>query len=94
MGRLEGRIAVVTGAARGIGAAEAVKLAEEGAKVAVLDLTEEACRETVEAIEAAGSEGLAVGCDVSNAKEVTTAFEKVADHFGRIDILINNSTLR
>jgi 3-oxoacyl-[acyl-carrier protein] reductase len=50
VGRLDGRVAVVTGAARGIGAAEAIRLAQDGANVAVLDLTEEACRETVAAI--------------------------------------------
>lgn len=93
MGRLDGRVAVVTGAGRGIGAGEAIKLAQEGANVAVLDLTEEACEETVEAIRAMGSKALAVGCDVSNSKEVTVAFEKIADHFGRIDILVNNAGL-
>src|SRR5919202_180108 len=91
MGRLDGRVAVVTGAGRGIGAAEAVKLAQEGADVAVLDLSEEACRDTVEAVEAMGAEALAVGADVSNAKEVTAAFEKIGDRFGRIDILVNNA---
>ena len=93
MGRLDGRVAVVTGAARGIGAAEAIRLAQDGANVAVLDLMEEAGRETVEAVQATGSEAIALGCDVSNAKEVTAAFETVGDHFGRIDILINNAGL-
>ena len=91
MGRLSGRTAVVTGAARGIGAGEAIRLAQDGANVAVLDLSAEACQETVEAVEATGSEALAIACDVSSAQQVTAAFEEVANRFGRIDILVNNA---
>ena len=91
MGRLSGRTAVVTGAARGIGAGEALRLAQDGANVAVLDLSAEACQETVEAVERAGSEALAIACDVSSSQQVTAAFEEVANRFGRIDILINNA---
>ena len=93
MGKLDGRVAVVTGAARGIGAAEAIKLAQEGANVAVLDLSAEAGQDTVMAVKDAGREALAVACDVSSAKQVGAAFEEVHNHFGRIDILINNAGL-
>jgi 3-oxoacyl-[acyl-carrier protein] reductase len=91
VGRLSGRTAVVTGAARGIGAGEAIRLAQDGANVAVLDLSAEACQETVEAVEATGSEALAIACDVSSSQQVTAAFEEIANRFGRIDILINNA---
>ena len=61
------RVAIVTGAARGIGAATALRLAQDGFAVAVLDLEESAAKGTVEAIEAAGGRALAVGADVSDA---------------------------
>jgi len=83
----------VTGAARGIGAAEAIRLAQEGANVAVLDLSAEACRETVEAVEAAGTEAIAIACDVSSAQQVDKAFEEIHNRFGRVDILVNNAGL-
>ncbi len=91
MGRLDGRVAVVTGAGRGIGAAEAVKMAQEGAKIAVLDLSAEAGQDTVEAVQEAGGKAIAVACDVSSSKQVGAAFEEVAHRFGRIDILVNNA---
>ncbi len=93
MGRLDGRIAVVTGAGRGIGAAEAIKMAQEGAKIAVLDLSAEAGQDTVHAVNDVGSEAISVACDVSSSKQVGAAFEEVANHFGRIDILVNNAGL-
>ncbi|MDQ3911011.1 MAG: 3-oxoacyl-ACP reductase FabG [Actinomycetota bacterium] len=93
MGKLDGRVAVVTGAGRGIGAAEATKMAQEGANVAVLDLSAEAGQNTVEAVKQVGQEAIAVACDVSSAKMVGAAFEEVQNHFGHIDILVNNAGL-
>jgi 3-oxoacyl-[acyl-carrier protein] reductase len=86
-----GRIAVVTGAGRGIGAAEAVRLAQEGAHVAVLDLTEERTGETVQRVQEAGSRALGIGCDVAQPDQVKAAMAQVIEHFERLDILVNNA---
>jgi 3-oxoacyl-[acyl-carrier protein] reductase len=93
MSRLEGRVAVVTGAGRGIGAATAKRLAADGAKVAVFEVKEEFTTETVEAIRSSGGEAIGLGCDVSVADAVEAAFAEVASHFGRVDILVNNAGL-
>ncbi len=68
-----GRVAIVTGAARGIGAATALRLAQDGFAVGVLDLEEAAGKDTVQQIEAAGGRALAVGADVSDAEQVEAA---------------------
>ncbi len=85
------RVAVVTGAARGIGAATARRLAEAGTAVAVLDLEEDACATTVHDVTDAGARGLAVGVDVSDAEQVRAAVERVATELGPPTILVNNA---
>ncbi|ADI11884.1 MULTISPECIES: 3-oxoacyl-ACP reductase FabG [Streptomyces] len=91
MSTTEQRVAIVTGAARGIGAATAVRLAQEGRAVAVLDLDEASCADTVKKITEAGGTAIAVGCDVSDAAQVETAVGRVAEELGAPVILVNNA---
>ncbi|GAA4732406.1 3-oxoacyl-ACP reductase FabG [Pedococcus ginsenosidimutans] len=85
------RVAIVTGAARGIGAATAKRLAADGHAVAVLDLDEGSCAATVDAITAAGGRAIAVGVDVAKADQVEAAVQRVADDLGAPTILVNNA---
>lgn len=92
MRSLENKVALVTGASRGIGAAVAKHLANAGAKVVVNYAgNAAAAEEVVVAIRASGSEALAVQGDVSNAADVKRLFDTAINHFGRLDILVNNA---
>ena len=85
------KVAIVTGAARGIGEATARQLASDGLAVAVVDLDEGACANTVTAIHDAGGTALAVGADVSDSKQVSAAVERVVADLGAPTVLVNNA---
>lgn len=91
MSSLNGKTALVTGAARGIGQAVAARLAADGADVAVCDLDASWLEETAQAVRACGRRVETFACDVSKADEVRAGVDRVAAAFGRIDILVNNA---
>jgi NAD(P)-dependent dehydrogenase (short-subunit alcohol dehydrogenase family) len=85
----KGRVAVVTGAASGIGQAYARRLAEDGAKIVIADIAD--ATETVAIVEEAGSEALAIACDVSSGEDVAAMAAAATSRFGGVDILVHNA---
>jgi NAD(P)-dependent dehydrogenase (short-subunit alcohol dehydrogenase family) len=91
MGVLNEKVAIVTGAGKGIGEATAYALAKEGARVTVVARTLEDVEATATQVEKLGSEALALRCDVGNRDDVTAAVDACLERFGRLDILVNNA---
>ena len=91
MGMLDGKVALVTGAARGIGRAIAEKLASAGADLALCDLREEWLAETAQAVGALGRKSVACAADVSSGADVDAATKKAIEALGKVDILVNNA---
>jgi NAD(P)-dependent dehydrogenase (short-subunit alcohol dehydrogenase family) len=102
VGKFDGQVALITGAAHGLGASHALHLAREGANVVAVDLchdsegfyklgTRRELEETVEAVKATGVEAVAIEADVRSSEQVGAAVERAVDQFGRIDILCNNA---
>lgn len=89
--KLDGRVALITGAGRGIGYAEAQTLGAEGVRIAVNDIDEQAAQEAVKRLREAGIDALAASGDASQEAEVSSVIEQVLSHFGRLDILVNNA---
>ncbi len=87
---LAGKVAIVTGGARGIGRGISLALAKQGASVAIIDIRTEQAEATVAEIKKLGRQAVALKCDVTSNQEVNQAAKKVLDTYGRIDILVNN----
>ena len=91
--RLAGRVAIITGAAQGIGRAYALRFAREGAHVVVADLREEAARDVAAECTATGPEALAGRVDVADEASTVALAARTVERFGRIDVLINNAAI-
>ncbi|MFD2517496.1 SDR family NAD(P)-dependent oxidoreductase [Salinimicrobium flavum] len=94
MGKLEGKVALITGSDSGIGQATAIAFAKEGAHVVITYHTDEdGGRETLQKVEGAGGKGLVLQVDISKEKEVENMFDQVLEKFGRVNILLNNAAI-
>lgn len=93
MGRLDNKVAIITGAGMGMGQAGALLFAREGAKVVVVDWNAEAGEETVKMIKSAGGEAIFVKADVSKARDVESVVKKTIDAYGKLDVIYNNAAI-
>ncbi len=93
MGKLKDKVAVVTGAADGIGLAIAQRFAREGAKIAMIDIQEEKCAEEAKSIQSRGGEVRPITCDVGISENVSEAVDETIEHFSKIDIMCNNAAI-
>ena len=89
--QLSGKVALVTGAGSGIGRATALLLAQEGAKVAALDLRQDRTEEMAATIAESGGETIGLAADVANAGEMEQAVARIIDHWGRLDLVVANA---
>ena len=89
--RLEGKVAIVTGAAHGLGRAYAIAMAAEGARVVIADINLEGARATAKEIQDRGGQALALDTDVSNPDSTQEMARRTVDQFGSIDVLVNNA---
>ena len=92
-GRLQDRVAIITGGAYGIGRSFCLGMAGEGAKIVIADIDLEAAKATAAEIEAQGAEAIALKTDVSRPEDTLEMARKAADRFGKIDILVNNAAI-
>ncbi|MBI4920067.1 SDR family oxidoreductase [Candidatus Azambacteria bacterium] len=91
MFELKNKVALITGARRGMGKSHALALAKQGAKVVITDINQEECQAAADEIKSMGGEAAAFKMDVANAAEVNQVFDEVVKQFGRVDILVNNA---
>ncbi len=91
--RLKDKSAIITGAAQGLGRAYALRFAQEGAAVAIIDLREDEAKRTAQELRNAGARAIALRADVTSEQEMAEAAKRAADEFGRVDILVNNAAI-
>jgi len=88
---LKGKVVIITGARRGMGKADALAFAKNGAKIVLADISQEECQLVVDEIKKTGGEAMAVKCDVTNEKEIEEMVRKTVESFGKVDIFVNNA---